>query len=815
MRRIVQLRQASAPGLCLACLLSLSFVLGSAVPAEADPSWTSLRGPQYDGSIPGRLFDGPDAGLEVGWKVALGSGYSGVLAADGVVYTLFAAGEQDALGAFDAETGEELWRYAFGPTYPGHDGSHDGPISTPVLEDGTLYGLGPWGHLFAVEAATGKALWTKHLSEDFGSAKPHYGYTVSPVLAEGTLVLALTRDEEPEEGAQLPATFVGLDPANGELRWKVGEERVDYQSPVVATLAGREQVLAASETHIHGIDPASGDVLWSYAFEGDNSAMGAGSLIPLPIEGDRIFLGIARNSSKMVQVSHDDGGWSVEELWSTNALARSYMQPIFHDGVIYGMNNRIFAAIDADSGERLWRSREPGDGTPTLVGNHIVVITKPGSLHVATPSTEGYQELAQIKLFDEHAWSPVAWEGGHLYARSMGHLARIDPSRQSAGAAENNPWLADTAFGLLLAKIESAPADQKQQVVDNYLEDRSFPLVEPSGAVHFLYQGAENDVGIVGDMIGFRREDPMTRVAGTDLFYWSTLLEPDAQLTYGFIPDYGGETVPDPKNPAAAGGLFGNTSLLTMPAFAAPAWAKASPEAKGAWEDLTFPGPGEGDETVDRKARVYLPAGYDPADVARYPSIYLLGAGEGIDLGELGSSLDSILGQSAEKVVVVVPLPAELENPRNGPSPEAEGEALLTSLIPKVDSTYRTKPQRSERAVVGFGDGGESAFYLAFTQGDTFGKLASHGATLLGITEIAEVIEAAPKKPLVIYQGWGTYHLRSPHEGWDMVEYNRELRSFLREQGYRPTGGEVPEGFGWACWKNNTESWLQALFPAV
>ena len=87
------------------------------------------------------------------------------------------------------------------------------------------------------------------------------------------------------------------------------------------------------------------------------------------------------------------------------------------------------------------------------------------------------------------------------------------------------------------------------------------------------------------------------------------------------------------------------------------------------------------------------------------------------------------------------------------------------------------------------------------------------GIMRANIDEIAELVPHAADQPMVIYQEWGTYDLRSPHEAWDMAEGNRQLWSLLRDRGYRPTGGEQPHGFGWACWKSQTDDWLQALFP--
>ena len=46
---------------------------------------------------------------------------------------MFTAGDADVLAAFSVDTGDELWRYRIADAYAGHDGSHDGPISTPLM----------------------------------------------------------------------------------------------------------------------------------------------------------------------------------------------------------------------------------------------------------------------------------------------------------------------------------------------------------------------------------------------------------------------------------------------------------------------------------------------------------------------------------------------------------------------------------------------------------------------------------------------------------------------------------------------------------
>ena len=52
------------------------------------------------------------------------------------------------------------------------------------------------------------------------------------------------------------------DRKTGRVRWTAGSNEVWYQSPVLATLGGREQVVAADQESLYGIDPANGAVLW-------------------------------------------------------------------------------------------------------------------------------------------------------------------------------------------------------------------------------------------------------------------------------------------------------------------------------------------------------------------------------------------------------------------------------------------------------------------------------------------------------------------------------------------------------------------------
>jgi len=137
---------------------------------------------------------------------------------------------------------------------------------------------------------------------------------------------------------------------------------------------------------------------------------------------------------------------------------------------------------------------------------------------------------------------------------------------------------------------------------------------------------------------------------------------------------------------------------------------------------------------------------------------------------------------------------------------------VVENLVPLVDERFPTLQNPKRRAIVGYGGGGAAALLAGINHADVFGLVGSQSAVLFGVS-VGELLKSADEQPLTIYMSWGTYDLRSPHEAWNMVEDNRTAWGRLREQGYRPAGGEVPEGHGWRCWRGHTDEMLGALFP--
>ena len=121
--------------------------------AAAAGSWPDLLGPEPD--LAQDIFDADGFGLAVSFKIPLGSAYSRIAIVGGKAVTMYSDGRSDLMVALEAATGRELWRYRIDDTHRGHDGSDDGPLSSPVIDDGIVYGVAPRGKVFGLRMADG------------------------------------------------------------------------------------------------------------------------------------------------------------------------------------------------------------------------------------------------------------------------------------------------------------------------------------------------------------------------------------------------------------------------------------------------------------------------------------------------------------------------------------------------------------------------------------------------------------------------------------------------------------------------------------
>ncbi|MBT5710328.1 PQQ-binding-like beta-propeller repeat protein [Candidatus Poribacteria bacterium] len=799
------------PRVSLAIAVALNCFIGAAHAFGQSTDWPGWRGRSTSSTTEatGWIAWGVDYQLRVAWRRPLGIGYSSVSIAGGLAVTMFSDDVDDWVVAFDARAGDELWRYRVSPTHPGRDGSASGPLSTPYVTDEAVYALGSSGRFVALATDEGGELWSSHLAEDHGGRRPDYGFTTSP-LAYGDVVVVQVGSDR--------AAAVAFDRRSGEIVWRTGRDRIDYQSPFLLSQDGQALLVAVGREQLHGIDPATGSTLWRYEHGGDDNVW---YMSPAVVGDDRLFLPIKWDESALIQLRGSLRSPTIKPLWTRDATRGTYSVPVHVDGYLYEYNRQFLTCVDAATGRAVWKSRQPGDGFVSVVDAHLVIGTKVGGLHIAKANAEGYEEVVGRPLFAAPSWSPPSFANGLLYCRSFSEIACVElvraPQTDSPEVARDDTMVS-SAFAQSIASLDRA-ADKEPAIAEFIRAHPRFPIVEGDDIAHFVYYGEANDVAIVGGLIGDDYAAPMTRVRGTRLFHYSSHVEADARLSYRFVIN-GDKTLLDPRNPRtvpATTNLHGRDGEFSW--FSMPAWQEA--------KHLTTDSGPSGSRLERRKFKsrvlgkartvdVYLPPGYDTAETS-YPVAYVHQGGLAQTRGMYRQTLDALVGRRISPVIAVFVhrAPDSGDSEYRHDARQSYTRMVAEQLVPFIDRRYRTQTSASARASIGMGVTGSLSLHLAFRYPDVFGKVASQSPLFLSIheKELWSILPNAESVPMQIYLDWGKYGARSPLEGWDMAVESRKLRTLLEGRGYAPTGGEAHEAFSWESWRNRTDRIFEAFFP--
>jgi outer membrane protein assembly factor BamB len=389
-------------------ILFAALFLTSPLSVLADSDWLQWRGPSGNGVA----ADSADPPLQwresqnIRWKIPIaGRGHSSpVVTGDLVVLTSASDTEQFVLG-IDRASGDQRWQSVL------HKGGiptdlhrkNTAATATPTTDGRSIYVLfhNRGRLLLTALDREGREIWEK----DTGPFHCDYrfGYGPSPTLHNGMLIVA----SEFAEGGYL-AAFRSSD---GSEVWRVDRKvKTSYSSPIVAHVAGRDQLLLSGANMLISLDPANGNLLWEV--EGSSLAT-CGTMV---WNEDTVFASGGFPNKETIAVRADGSG---EILWRNTD--KSYEQSLLYtDGHIYTLNDTGIAVCwNAETGERKWRERlgGPVSSSPILAGGRIYATNERGITFVFAPNPDRFEKLAEFQLGDEGFATPV-FVGDMVFVRT-------------------------------------------------------------------------------------------------------------------------------------------------------------------------------------------------------------------------------------------------------------------------------------------------------------------------------------------------------------------------------------------------------------
>lgn len=321
--------------------------------------------------------------------------------AGGVIYTIDALARVTAT----ATSGASLWSVDLTPR---RDNAADGSGGGVSVAGGKVYVTTGFGALTALDAATGREIWTQDLDAP-GTSAP---------TVRGDLVYVVARN----------SAAWALDVNSGRIEWQLNG------TPSIANFGGGAGVAVNSDIavipfpsgEVIAVFPQGGLRRWSTVVSGDRLGRASASINDIAgdpvIAGDRVYVG---NFGGQVAALNLFNG---ERIWSASEGTFGPVWPAGNAVFIVNDLNEL-VRLDAATGDPVWRvsltNQAPSTSRrqkpiaanygPILAGGRLIVASSEGFLQVFDPASGAL--IGQVPVAGGAASSPIV-AGGTLYVIS-------------------------------------------------------------------------------------------------------------------------------------------------------------------------------------------------------------------------------------------------------------------------------------------------------------------------------------------------------------------------------------------------------------
>jgi outer membrane protein assembly factor BamB len=391
-------------------------------PAPASGSvadWPGFRGPSRDAVVRNARIEtdwtkSPPVEM---WRRPIGPGWSSFAVNGDLVYTQEQRGEEELVSCYRLSSGEPVWRHSDAVRFYESNGG-PGPRGTPTLHGDRVYTVGATGIVNALDARSGRKIWSRDAMADTDVEIPGWGFASSPLIVGDMVVVAAS------------GRLVAYDIGSGKPRWFGPAGGAGYSSPHLATINGVPQILLLRGSRTISVAPADGTLLWEHRWE-----PGVGIVQPaladnrdvLVITGDAMGgLGIRR-----IAVSHGPSGWKTEERWTSRGLKPYFNDFVVHEGHAFGFDGSIVSCIDLADGNRKWKGGRYGHGQMILLPDQdlLLVLSEEGELALVSAAPDRHNELGRFKAIEGKTWNHPVLVNDVLLVRNGEEMAAFRLAR--------------------------------------------------------------------------------------------------------------------------------------------------------------------------------------------------------------------------------------------------------------------------------------------------------------------------------------------------------------------------------------------------
>ena len=383
---------------------------------------------------------------ELLWKQPVGDAWSGFAVVNGYAITQEQRGEIECVVCYEIETGNTVWTYSATRRHEDFSSmGRVGPRATPTIHKGKVYAVSGTGVVDCLNGEDGTLIWSLDVPKEMGieqvpnansrglaytqeNSTLSWGRAQSPLVIDDMLIVAgggiakveETGGEVPDIRVEAPGcTLVAVDTESGKEVWRGGDRSIAYSSPILANVAGVDQILMVAETHCVSHDPKSGKELWSFSWPGGSNGPANCSQVTV-LNDNMVMLSKGYSTgAQIIEIENDEGKLvPIPGARDARVLKTKFSNPVIHDGFAYAISDRFLECVDAATLKKKWRRRGFGTGQLLLVGDKLLVHAETGKLAIVEANPEKYVELGSIDTIEGTCWNTLTLSNDLVLLRS-------------------------------------------------------------------------------------------------------------------------------------------------------------------------------------------------------------------------------------------------------------------------------------------------------------------------------------------------------------------------------------------------------------
>ena len=378
--------------------------------------WPHFRGPNLDnisteaGWSPQALEPEP----KIAWTRDIGIGYAAPAIVGDAVYTMGYTDGKEYVRRLDAATGDVVWTHS----YPGEKVDHlnaGGPGATPTVAGDVVYTNGREGQLYCLKTSDGSVVWEIRLPETFDVELPDWGFTTSPLLIDGMIVVDAGR-------------LVALDAKTGKTVWQSDADyKPGYGTPTPFTFQGRKYLAHLNNDGVTVAALADGKEATFFRFEVHFDSAATSPIV----RGDTLWVSAGYADGCCVLLKFD--GTSLTEVYRNRHIRNHFGNSILIGDHVYGVDGQTnnsrtcqLVCMEYETGKVAWKQRGVGFGSILAADGHLIYLNDKGRLSIIPVSPQEFTEASKGQVLDGQCWTAPVLANGQLYCRnSEGTLVAV------------------------------------------------------------------------------------------------------------------------------------------------------------------------------------------------------------------------------------------------------------------------------------------------------------------------------------------------------------------------------------------------------